>query len=84
MTQQRDTTQPAGGSPVERGVGRLEPERARLSGDVARCPGYSADGEWRVGCEDCLRRTAPPADPERVWMMAPPAIIVECESRIAA
>lgn len=30
MTQQRDTTTAAGGSPVERGVGRLEPERAAL------------------------------------------------------
>ncbi len=27
MTQQRDTTTAAGGSPVERVVGRLEPER---------------------------------------------------------
>lgn len=29
-----------------------------LHADVARCPGYQADGEWREGCEDCLRRTA--------------------------
>ena len=55
-----------------------------LSGDVARCPGYSADGDWREGCEDCLRRTAPPVDPDRVRMMSPPAIIVfECDFRIA-
>ena len=27
MTEQRDTTEAAGGSPVERGVGRLPPER---------------------------------------------------------
>lgn len=55
-----------------------------LPADVARCPGYGEPGEWREGCDDCLRRTEPPVDPERVWMMAPPAIIVfECELRIA-
>lgn len=55
-----------------------------LPGDVARCPGYQADGEWRDGCEDCMRRTAPPADPDRVWWMAPPVLVViECEARIA-
>ena len=37
MTQQRDTTQPAGGSPVERGVGRLEPERAGFLAQIAAC-----------------------------------------------
>jgi hypothetical protein len=55
-----------------------------LPADVARCPGYMADGEWRDGCEDCLRRTSPPADPDLVLMMQPPPIIVgECEARIA-
>ena len=56
----------------------------KLPADVARCNGYSADGEWREGCEDCQRRTSPPADPERVRMMAPPPLVVfECEARIA-
>lgn len=51
-----------------------------LPADVARCHGYGSDGDWREGCEDCLRRTSPPVDPERVWRMTPPAIIVfECE-----
>lgn len=59
-----------------------------LPADVARCPGvgYAEDDgfEWREGCDDCLRRTSPPADPERVLMMAPPTIVVfECEARIA-
>ena len=55
-----------------------------LPADVARCPGYSADGGWREGCEDCMRRTSPPSDPQRVWTMTPPVLIVfECESRIA-
>lgn len=55
-----------------------------LPNDVARCPGYQADGEWREGCEDCLRRTAPPGNPDRVLMMRPPGIIAfECEYRIA-
>jgi hypothetical protein len=30
-----------------------------LQNDVARCPGFGAEGEWREGCETCLRRTAP-------------------------
>lgn len=55
----------------------------KLPADVARCAGYMADGEWREGCEDCLRRTSPPPDPDRVRMMAPSALIVfECEARI--
>lgn len=49
---------------------------AALPGDVARCPGYQADGEWRDGCEDCLRRTSPAAAPDRVWWMAPPVLVV--------
>ncbi len=55
-----------------------------LPADVARCPGYQADGEWREGCEDCLRRTAVAADHQRVVHMAPPLIVAfECEYRIA-
>lgn len=54
-----------------------------LPSDVARCPGYLADGEWREGCESCRRRTEPPADPDRALMMAPPLIVVfECECLI--
>jgi len=47
-----------------------------LPADYARCPGVGSDAEgWREGCETCLRRTSPPADPERVWMMSPPAVV---------
>jgi len=54
-----------------------------LPDDVARCDGVSAEGQWREGCDDCQRRTSPPADPERVRRMSPPLIVVfECESRI--
>jgi hypothetical protein len=54
-----------------------------LGDDDRRCPGVQIDGDWREGCSDCLRRTVSPADPERVWMMRPPPIIVfECEWRI--
>lgn len=50
--------------------------------DVARCNGVQLDGEWREGCEDCLRRTSPGRDYWQTYI-APPAIIVfECESRI--
>ena len=40
MTMQRDTTQPAGGSPVERGVGRLVTERAIQYRMRYLCNGY--------------------------------------------
>jgi hypothetical protein len=54
-----------------------------LPADVARCPGYSAEGQWREGCDDCKRRTSPPVNHDRVLMMAPPSIVVfECEARI--
>ncbi len=65
--------------------GPVQPRAAPglLAADVARCAGYKADGEWREGCEDCMRRTVPPVDPERVWMIAPPLVIVfECPYRI--
>jgi hypothetical protein len=56
----------------------------QLPADLARCLGYEVDGQWREGCEDCLRRTTPPANAGRAWMMWPPAVVVfECESRIA-
>jgi hypothetical protein len=55
----------------------------RLSDDISRCPGYQIDGHWREGCADCLRRTAPAFNWDRVRYMEPPPIIVfECEMRI--
>lgn len=55
---------------------------ATLPNDISRCDGVHIDGEWREGCEDCQRRTAPPPDGP-TWWITPPAIIVfECESRI--
>lgn len=54
-----------------------------LSFDKDRCEGVINDGEWREGCEDCMRRTEP-GHPERQSYRAPPEIIVfECEARIA-
>jgi hypothetical protein len=54
-----------------------------LPADVARCPGVNLEGEWREGCSDCLRRTAPPTDHPRVSHMAPPPIIAFwCEFHI--
>jgi len=57
-----------------------------LPNGTARCPGVGSteDGEmyWREGCEDCLRRTAPPiGGPPRI-MAPPPIIAFECEYRI--
>lgn len=55
-----------------------------LPADVARCGGVETEYGWREGCEDCMRRTSPPPDPERVWWMGAPLLIVfECEARIA-
>lgn len=49
-----------------------------LANDVARCDGANIEGEWREGCDACLRRIAPRTD--RTVMMEPPLIIVfECE-----
>jgi hypothetical protein len=50
----------------------------RLANDIARCDGVFEEGEWREGCEGCLRRTAP--RPEFVTMFMPPPITeVGCE-----
>jgi hypothetical protein len=60
----------------------MSTSRNWLPNDVGRCNGVQYDGQWREGCDDCLRRTAPRT--ERVWMIEPPVIVVfECESRIA-
>ena len=54
-----------------------------LPTDVESCEGVNAEGQWREGCEDCQRRTSPPANPQRGRRMSPPLIVVfECESRI--
>ena len=43
-----------------------------LPNDIARCNGERIDGDWREGCEGCLRRTAPRIG--RINMIAPPPI----------
>ena len=48
--------------------------------DTARCDGAQYDGEWREGCEDCLRRTSA-AGPMSPWI-APPDGDGPCPSRI--
>ncbi len=53
-----------------------------LPADVARCPGYWADGELREGCGDCLRRTSPSPTDRVVWMAPPILVVFECESRL--
>lgn len=49
-----------------------------LPNDVARCDGVQYDGEWREGCDNCLRRIAPRGD-RAVMMGAPRIITFECE-----
>ena len=60
--------------------------RHTLPADVARCAGVGSDADgWREGCDDCLRRLAPPVDPGRVLRMSPPAIVAFwCEVHIPA
>ena len=54
-----------------------------LPNDIARCRGVNIDGEWREGCEDCLRRTSPMRNHPDIPHMTPPAIIAfECEYRL--
>lgn len=57
-----------------------------LPNDIARCAGVGhLEGrvmEWREGCEDCLRRTAPRAGEYVVYMQPPSVIVFECEYRI--
>jgi hypothetical protein len=64
--------------------GRLERRVRRLPADVARCAGYEgAPGDWREGCDDCLRRTDRSTFPLQAWMAPPPIVVFECEARIA-
>lgn len=50
--------------------------------DVARCAGVEYEGEWREGCEHCLRRTSP-GNPDLQVYIAPPRIIAFwCENLI--
>lgn len=50
--------------------------------DIARCYGVQLDGEWREGCEDCLRRTSPGHEYWQAYIAPPPIVVFECESRI--
>jgi hypothetical protein len=50
-----------------------------LPATVARCDGVMIDGDWRKGCETCLRRTAPAPERETTPRIVPEAIVVfEC------
>ena len=51
--------------------------------DVSRCAGVQYDGDWREGCEDCLRRTSP-GGPMSPTIEAPVMIVFWCEYRIGA
>ena len=50
--------------------------------DDSRCAGVQYDGDWREGCEDCLRRTSPGDTERQAWMEAPLIIVFWCEYRI--
>ena len=52
--------------------------------DTARCAGVQYDGEWREGCEDCLRRTSAGYPGRQLWIEAPLLVAFECEYRIVA
>ena len=50
--------------------------------DSARCAGVHYDGDWREGCDDCLRRTSPGDPGRQAWIDAPLLVVFECEYRI--
>ncbi len=50
--------------------------------DISRCYGYKTEGEWREGCEDCQRRTAPGHPYWQSYINPPSIIVFECERRI--
>ena len=52
-----------------------------LPHDIARCPGVQHDGEWREGCDDCMRRTSPGGE-RQAWMEPPAVIAFWCEFHI--
>ena len=50
-----------------------------LPATVARCDGVLIDGDWRDGCETCLRRTVPAPVPETTPRIVPEQILAfEC------
>lgn len=50
-----------------------------LPATVARCDGVLIDGDWREGCETCLRRTSGAPVPEMVPRIVPePILAFEC------
>lgn len=53
-----------------------------LSYDTARCHGVNVDGEWREGCETCMRRTSPGRAECQAYIAPPSFIVFECEYRI--
>jgi hypothetical protein len=66
MIKHEDTTQAAGGSPVERGVGRLAPKRANLPSDISRCEGDNGASQG-AKCRDCARREQLQHDDPTRW-----------------
>jgi len=55
-----------------------------LSADVARCAGVGEDGDWREGCDTCLRRLSPVIGDIGVHMSPPLIITFWCEYHIDA
>ena len=57
-----------------------------LPANADRCAGMwcedSLGGEWREGCEQCVRRTAPLPESGVEWMTPPPIIAFWCEGYI--
>jgi hypothetical protein len=57
-----------------------------LPANADRCAGMwvvdSLGGEWREGCEDCLRRTTPPPESGATWMEPPLIVAFWCEGLI--
>jgi len=55
--------------------------KINLPNNVSRCSGVNYEGDWRDGCEDCLRRTSK-SGPRTLWIEPPLVVVFECEYRI--
>ena len=54
-------------------------ETMTLSALYARCQGVNFDGDWREGCETCLRRTSAAVGENQTWIEPPPIVVFDCE-----
>lgn len=50
-----------------------------LPNHIDRCKGVNYEGEWREGCENCLRRTSTSSNQDVAYLKPPEIIAFWCE-----